>query len=75
MSDRFKMLSEMDQDLTENMVKLEGYFEELNELAVGDGPIDEKLAAIARLACGTCIVYFALREYEQEKLNDGFLEE
>ncbi|HUU07589.1 MAG TPA: hypothetical protein VMW88_04185 [Thermoplasmata archaeon] len=68
----FRNMQEMDQSLSENLDELSELFAELMEIAEGDGAIDdEMLAAVARIACGTCVVMIGLRDYHEEQLCNG----
>jgi len=65
--------SEMDQALSENLDEMDDWFEELVELAEGEGPItDDQFAELARLACGTCTIVIGLRDYLRDQLDDGY---
>ena len=71
--DDVRTQAELDQALSESLDELDCWFEELIELAEGDGPIDDDdMAEVARLAASTCTIVIGLRDFMNDELEGGY---
>ena len=65
--------AELDQMLSENLDALDEWFEELEELSDGEGPITDQTASdLARMAAGTIMIVLGLRDFLDDELRGGY---